>query len=244
MENRIPKLIAIAEYFNNKLIVGSHFDPEEVIPYFQRYKKIRDELVLSEPENFSDLPDRDIPKPLKKDFIYEGYIEGKYLQQVRDDILYILGILQSSVKKSVPPKKENIIFISHGKNKLWLEIQTFIEKDLNYRTIELEQQPNLGRTIIQKLEDETNKCYYAVILMTGDDIINDNEKRARENVMHEIGFLQGKLGLNNVCILYEKDTNIPSNISGIVYLSFENGNIDSVFYKLKRELDACFDKTK
>jgi hypothetical protein len=47
------------------------------------------------------------------------------------------------------------------------------------------------------LDEESEKCCYAIIVMTSDDIFGDII-RARENVMHEIRFFQGKYGLNNV----------------------------------------------
>ncbi|NQV19111.1 MAG: nucleotide-binding protein [Armatimonadetes bacterium] len=76
--------------------------------------------------------------------------------------------------------------------------------------------------------------------MTGDDIISKGEIRARENVMHEIGFFQGKYGLEKVCLLYEEGTNIPSNIHGLVYIPFPPNIIDATFGSLSRELKVFF----
>ncbi len=80
----------------------------------------------------------------------------------------------------------------------------------------------------------------AVIVMTGDDDIGAGAPRARENVMHEIGFFQGKYGLERVCLLYEEGTNIPSNIHGLVYIPFPKGYINATFGALQRELQAAF----
>jgi predicted nucleotide-binding protein len=81
-------------------------------------------------------------------------------------------------------------------------------------TIELAQEPALGRTVIEKLEDNADRCDSAVIVMTGDDIANAGEPRVRENVMHEIGFLQGRYGRKAVILLHEEGVNIPTNLSG------------------------------
>jgi predicted nucleotide-binding protein len=133
------------------------------------------------------------------------------------------------------------IFISHGRSPDWHRIQAYIEKDARMETLELAQQANRGRTVLQKLWDESGKCSYAVIVMTGDDDTGEGERpRARENVMHEIGFFQGRYGLENVCLLYEEGTSIPSNIHGLVYIPFPKGRIETTLGDLRRELEAAF----
>ena len=97
--------------------------------------------------------------------------------------------------------KSDRIFISHGRSEEWRKLQAYLEKDLGKNTLELAQEANLGRTVLQKLFEESRKCSIAVIVMTGDDITEDGEIRARENVMHEIGFFQGLYGLNNIVLL-------------------------------------------
>lgn len=115
-------------------------------------------------------------------------------------------------------------------------MQAYIEKDLGYRSIELAQQPNLGRTVLQKLDDESRKCYLAIIVMTGDDQFDDGDLRARENVLHEIGFFQGKLGLEKIILLHEEGVNIPSNIHGLVYIPFPKEIVEATFGALTKEL--------
>lgn len=78
--------------------------------------------------------------------------------------------------------------------------------------------------------------------MTGDDITNEDEIRARENVMHEIGFFQGFYGLENVILLHESGVNIPSNIHGLVYIPFAKDSIESTFGSIYRELKILTNK--
>lgn len=82
------------------------------------------------------------------------------------------------------------VFITHGQSPIWREVTHFIEKDCSptLETLELASRAGKGRTIIEKLEQESRHCSYAVVVMTGDDVTDDGEVRARENVMHEIGF--------------------------------------------------------
>jgi predicted nucleotide-binding protein len=132
--------------------------------------------------------------------------------------------------------QEPRVFISHGRAGDWREVQAFIERDIEVRTLELAQEPNLGRTVLQKLEQESSKCTYAVIVMTGDDIDAAGNARARENVLHEIGYFQARFGLSAVCLLHEEGTSIASNIHGLVYISFPKGRVSATFGELAREL--------
>ena len=132
------------------------------------------------------------------------------------------------------------MFISHGRANDWREVQAFIERDILLLTLELAQEPNLGRTVLQKLEGEASRCTSAVIVMTADDMIGDGSPRARENVIHEIGYFQAKYGLAHVCLLHEEGTNIPSNIHGLVYIPFPKGYVSVTFGALSRELKALY----
>lgn len=128
------------------------------------------------------------------------------------------------------------VFISHGRYSDWRLIQEYIEKVLHMSTLELAQEANKGMIILQKLIEESGNCNYAVIIMTGDDISTDDEVRARENVMHEIGYFQGRYGYDRVCILHESGVNIPSDLHGIVYIPFLKGGIEASQGTLTREL--------
>ena len=148
------------------------------------------------------------------------------------------------LRETAMPKKKSKsmprrIFISHGRSNDWREVQHYIQRDVKFETLELAQEPSQGRTILQKLDEESDKCGYAVIVMTGDDRLGD-EKRARENVIHEIGFFQGKYGLDRVCLLYEEGVNRPSNIEGLVYVGFQPGVIKAGFAELRKEIEEAF----
>jgi predicted nucleotide-binding protein len=133
------------------------------------------------------------------------------------------------------------VFISHGRAKDWYTVQAFIERDLKFSTLELAQEPNLDLTVLAKLASAADECDSAVIVMTGDDKDESGEVRARENVMHEIGYFQGKYGLARVVLLHEEGVNIPSNIQGLVYIPFPKGLIEATQGALMRELHVIYD---
>ncbi len=80
--------------------------------------------------------------------------------------------------------------------------------------------------------------------MSGDDKAYDpddkEETRARENVIHEIGYFQACLGSDRVNLLKENGVNIPSNILGRGYISYTKGHIAEVDTRLRRELIDIF----
>lgn len=218
-----------------------YFDPPTVLGYFEQYAKLRDELISILPELYSDLPVRPIPiSSGTTDYDGRGYIERVSLATLVRDIDYVFEVRSQTLPKETRVKRPRRIFISHGHSQDWLQVQAYIEKDVKLPTLELAQQPNKGRTVLQKLREESDKCSFAVIIMTGDDDLGTGPPRARENVMHEIGFFQGKYGLERACLLYEEGTNIPSNIDGLVYIPFPKGSVGSTFTALQRELNAAF----
>jgi hypothetical protein len=132
------------------------------------------------------------------------------------------------------------VFVSHGRAPAWREVQAYIEKDLGLQTVELAQEPNQGRTVLTKLSEVSDQFDSAVIVMTADDLDASGQARARENVIHEIGFFQGKYGLARICLLHEEGTSIPSNIHGLVYAPFPHDLVSTSFGLLTRELRAMY----
>ena len=165
------------------------------------------------------------------------------LERLARDIDQVFEIRANS-ELSQPTRQANTeekrAFISHGRSADWREVQAFTEKDVGLATLELSQEPSAGQTIIEKLERNASTCDSAVIVMTGDDIDEDGQARARENVMHEIGFFQAKYGRARVCLLHEEAVSIPTNLSGVVYVPFPKGNIGASFGVLMRELKAMY----
>lgn len=120
------------------------------------------------------------------------------------------------------------VFIVHGRNNEMKEtVSRFLEK-LGLEPIILHEQPNAGKTIIEKFLDYADVSF-AVILMTPDDkggLIGDapeNQKtRARQNVILELGFFLGKIGRERTCIIYDQTVEIPSDYDGVLYIPYDS----------------------
>jgi predicted nucleotide-binding protein len=136
----------------------------------------------------------------------------------------------------------NTCFIVHGHNEARkFEVARYIEVELRRKAIILHEQPNRGRTIIEKFEDYS-KVDFAVALWTADDegkSKKDTElkNRSRQNVILETGFFIGALGRKNVIVLYEDGVEIPSDYSGVIFIRLADNWKDD----LRKEVEAIYE---
>jgi hypothetical protein len=212
----------------------------QVLPLINQYFKCREELIDLVPDLFSDLPEVKRPMSVGQNNNEEDLYSRMRVVPIIQSIDYILEV-RANYRIGEKVQNESLpfrVFISHGRSKEWFKVQAYLERDLATRTLELAQEANQGRTVLQKLNEEALKCSYAVIVMTGEDI-SENQIRARENVMHEIGFFQGKYGLENIALLHEEGVNIPSNIHGLVYIPFPKDTVEATFGALLREIKVA-----
>jgi len=135
----------------------------------------------------------------------------------------------------------NCCFIVHGHNdSIKFEVARYIEKDLKRKAIILHEEPNKGQTIIEKFENNST-VDFAVALWTADDVgkansETNNHDRARQNVVFETGFFIGALGRQNVIVLVEHGVEIPSDYSGIIFISLSGNWKDD----LRKEIEAIY----
>ena len=178
-------------------------------------------------------------------FYHSGMTEGD-LQQIFLERLDSLGaVVKSSldelelmgVSETVPSVRRGAViksdsrnvFLVHGHDDAMKEsVARFLEK-LDLRPIILHEQPNKGRTVIEKFEAHSD-VGFAVVLLTPDDVgglassPDKLSRRARQNVILELGYFIGKLGRAKVCALYKEGVEIPSDIHGVLYVPYDAGN--------------------
>lgn len=173
--------------------------------------------------------------------------------------LEVLDFAASTAKKGESekaiskPKKQNTkitpanrrVFIVHGHDEAMKESVARTLTQIGLDPIILHEQPNLGRTIIEKFSDYSN-VGFAVVLLSGDDIAysktsgeHGKRPRARQNVIFELGYFIGKLEKKHVMALYkeEPDFEIPSDYSGVVFTPFDGAG--KWRFDLVKELKAC-----
>ena len=115
---------------------------------------------------------------------------------------------------------------------------------LGLKTIILHEQPDKGRTIIQKFKDYSD-VGFAIVLLSPDDKGCSAKKRsklrprARQNAIFELGFFIGKLDQKKVLIIHKKhkDFEFPSDYAGVLYTPYDVAG--QWQYKIVGELQAA-----
>ena len=136
----------------------------------------------------------------------------------------------------------NKVFVIHGRDEGAKQtVARFLER-LSLKPVILHEQPNEGRTIIEKFEDHAH-VGFAVVLLTPDDVGSLKEEktnlksRARQNVIFEFGYFIGKLDRKRVCALVKGDVEKPSDYDGVLYIPLDDS--DGWKMRLIRELKTA-----
>src|ERR1700722_18196418 len=100
--------------------------------------------------------------------------------------LYASGIEENEVLGPALKLQGTKIFVVHGHDgDTKYQVVEFLEKVTGDRPVVLHEQPDSGRTIIEKFEDHASEAKFAVVLLTADDEGRakgepDLRKRARQ----------------------------------------------------------------
>lgn len=142
--------------------------------------------------------------------------------------------------KNSNKNKSRKVFIVHGHDEATkISVAEFLRK-IEFIPIILHEQPNKGRTIIEKFQQEASDVGFAVVLMTPDDVGSkqggDLKPRARQNVVMELGFFLGALGPGNVAAMLKGNIERPSDYDGVLYISLEAADWKT---ELATELEAA-----
>lgn len=158
-----------------------------------------------------------------------GYVEG-LIAKSEGMTNGGMQLVSSSAPAEISQRPQTVssrrVFVVHGHDNEAKETTArFLEK-LGLEATILHEQPNAGRTIIEKFEVYSGDVAFAVILLTGDDVGSaagapSLQKRARQNVILELGYFIGRLGRPRVCALHRGDIELPSDYQGVLYIQFD-----------------------
>jgi len=142
-------------------------------------------------------------------------------------------------------------FIVHGHDSaIKLELKNFLQNS-SLRLPEpviLHEKANMGRSLIEKFEDESFDADVVFVLLTPDDEVLEpaskgdaSKRRSRPNVIFELGYFFGHFGRRSgqVILLYKKGPeglDIPSDIHGLVYIDISDG-IEAASEQIRREVE-------
>lgn len=151
------------------------------------------------------------------------------------------GISDREDTAQVRRMADDQVFIVHGRDgPAKVEVARLIER-AGLSAVILHEQPNQGRTIIEKFEHHGGSVGFAVIVLTPDDVggLNDQNlaPRARQNVIGEMFWFAAKLGRDRVCALKRANIELPSDFAGVGYTDMDDRGAWKA--ELLRELQAA-----
>jgi len=149
------------------------------------------------------------------------------------------------------------IFIVHGRETKPVKELKAILKELDLPSVVLHEEASKGKTVVEKLEEYADKVGYVFVILTPDDmgasasrlatylerhpdkkLLGALKARPRQNVIFEFGYFAEKLGRNRVCYLKKGNPDLPSDIEGMVYISFKK-SLKECQHKIIKELKAA-----
>jgi predicted nucleotide-binding protein len=116
-------------------------------------------------------------------------------------------------------------------------LKDFINDRLCLPWDEFNRVPVAGFTNIARLSEMMNQACFALLVMTAEDEQIDGKLIARQNVIHEVGLFQGRLGFERAIILLEEGCEEFSNINGLCQIRFPKGKISSSFEEIRLVLE-------
>ncbi len=125
--------------------------------------------------------------------------------------------------------EKSTIFIGHGRSIIWRELKDHLQDKHGFIIEAYETGARTGHAIRDILEDMVEKSKFAILVLTAEDEQSDGQLRARQNVIHEAGLFQGRLGFSRAILIIEEGVEELSNFDGIQHIKFAKGNIKEVY---------------
>jgi hypothetical protein len=135
------------------------------------------------------------------------------------------------------PLQNNKIFIGHGHSGVWRELKDFLQDRLGLKYEEFNSESAAGASTSERLEAMMKNASFAFLIMTAEDERVDGSLHARDNVIHEAGLFQGRLGFKRAIILKEEGCQGFSNIHGLTHIPFPKNRISAAFEDIRKVLE-------
>jgi len=137
------------------------------------------------------------------------------------------------------------VLIIHGRNHAVRDKINLYLQSLKLEALVMEAGAHRGRTMAEKFEEVAGECGYAVFILTADDHLKDLStgkeiKRARQNVILEVGYMWSAIGRDRAAFLVDQDElmDLPSDIAGIGWIAV-TPDLGETKLKLREELEAA-----
>jgi hypothetical protein len=138
------------------------------------------------------------------------------------------------------PQPPVVVFIGHGRSPDWRDIKDHLRDSHHYTIEAYEVGARAGHTIRDVLDSMLNASSFALLVMTAEDETSTGDPRARQNVVHEAGLFQGRLGFHRAIAVVENGVEVFSNLAGVQQIRYDKGNVKSTFGEILATLRREF----
>jgi predicted nucleotide-binding protein len=149
----------------------------------------------------------------------------KKLEEMKLDIAFDA----TSQKQTVPAGTTRRILVVHGDDgEAKQTVARFLDK-INLEPVIFQEQPDEGKTILEKFEYNKDVAYVVVILTPDDTGYAGTESRrkkdrAGQHTILELGYLIGRLSAKRICVLFKDTVEIPSGNHGVFYVPMDENS--------------------
>lgn len=161
---------------------------------------------------------------------------GNFVVQVEDS-MSIESVSNQTDSGFESMQQQKRIFLGHGGSVLWRDLKDFLTDRLTLPWDEFNREPVAGKSNKERLQEMLENASFAFLIMTAEDEHANRTMHARENVIHEIGLFQGRLGFSKAIVLVEEGCAEFSNIHGLTQIRFPKGNILAKSEEIRRVLE-------
>lgn len=137
----------------------------------------------------------------------------------------------------VPSGNLDKVFIGHGRSEQWRALKDFIRDRMHLQYEEFNQISAAGVSTQERLSEMLDQCTFAFLVLTGEDVHQNESIHARENVIHEAGLFQGRLGWRKAIVVLEEGCEEFSNIVGLGQIRFPQRRISGCFEDIRQVLE-------
>lgn len=148
----------------------------------------------------------------------------------RVSLLDAMSVFENDLSRAVPMAKESTVrvFLGHGRSDDWRLLKDHLHHKFNYEVEAYEVGERSGHTIRDVLESMLDSASFALLVMTAEDLTAEGEMRARQNVVHEAGLFQGRLGFDKAIAIVQEGVEVFSNLDGVQRIRYGD-NIRETF---------------
>lgn len=173
--------------------------------------------------------------------------QGRAAPKAELEAIFVSGGAEPRPGAATPTKNERTkIFVVHGHDTHALEQLELFLRRLELDPYILQNNDGESKTLIEALEQKIYKeAAFGIVLLTPDDYgypksktDQDRQPRARQNVILELGMVLASLGRERMVLLKKGTLEIPTDVSGMIYLEF-NEHVKEVAVKLATRMKGA-----